>query len=129
MAVEKLKLNNGYEMPIYGLGTMFVSSQNDNINQKYMKLTIYFKAREDIGIQAIKDAIDIGYRHFDTAHLYGNEKQVGDGIRAKIAEGVIKREDVFVVTKVSKSSHTKKSLSDRTLFKYFIYSLAVEYLS
>lgn len=48
----------------------------------------------------MKDAIDLGYRHFDTAHLYGNEKQVGDGINAKIAEGAVKREDVFVVTKV-----------------------------
>lgn len=52
----------------------------------------------------MKDAIDLGYRHFDTAHLYGNEKQVGDGIRAKIAEGAIKREDVFIVTKVTSLS-------------------------
>lgn len=44
--------------------------------------------------------LHMGYRYFDTAHLYGNEKQVGDGIRAKIVEGVVKREDVFVVTKV-----------------------------
>lgn len=85
MTVEKLKLNNGYEMPAFGLGTMF--------------------AREDVGVQTIKDAIGIGYRHFDTAHLYGNEKQVGDGIRAKIAEGVIKREDVFVVTKLWNTYH------------------------
>lgn len=48
----------------------------------------------------MKYAIDAGYRHIDTAYLYGNEKEVGDGIRAKIAEGVIKREDIFVVTKV-----------------------------
>lgn len=49
----------------------------------------------------MKDGIDLGYRHFDTAHIYVNEKQVGDGIRAKIAEGIVKREDIFVVTKVS----------------------------
>lgn len=51
--------------------------------------------------QAVKDAIDIGYRHIDTAFIYGTEKSVGNAIRAKIAEGVIKREDMFITTKVS----------------------------
>jgi diketogulonate reductase-like aldo/keto reductase len=50
--------------------------------------------------QVVKEAIDAGYRHFDTALFYQNEKEVGAGIRAKIAEGVIRREDVFVTTKV-----------------------------
>lgn len=48
----------------------------------------------------MKDAIDIGYRHIDTAYIYQNEVEVGRSIRAKIAEGVIKREDIFVTTKV-----------------------------
>lgn len=45
-------------------------------------------------------AIDIGYRHIDSAHLYRNEVQVGNAVRAKIADGTVKREDIFVTTKV-----------------------------
>jgi len=85
MVIPTIKLNNGYEMPILGLGTML--------------------AKEDIRVLAVKHAIDLGYRHFDTAHLYWNEKQVGDGIRAKIAEGVVRREDIFVVTKLWNTYH------------------------
>ena len=51
--------------------------------------------------EAVKYAIDIGYRHIDTAFYYGNEKEVGNAIRDKIKDGTIKREDVFVTTKVS----------------------------
>ena len=47
-------------------------------------------------MQAVKDAIAAGYRHIDTAQLYGNEKSVGTGIR----ESGIPREELFVTTKL-----------------------------
>lgn len=49
---------------------------------------------------AIKMAIDAGYRHIDTAWAYGNEAAIGKAVRAKIAQGTIKRSDIFIVTKV-----------------------------
>lgn len=48
----------------------------------------------------IKKSIEIGYRHFDTAFLYNNELEVGEGIRAKIADGTVTRSDIFISTKV-----------------------------
>jgi len=45
-------------------------------------------------------AIDIGYRHFDTAFIYGTEDEVGEAINMKISQKVITRDNVFVTTKV-----------------------------
>lgn len=50
--------------------------------------------------EAIKSAIDIGYRHFDCAAYYNNEKSVGKAIAEKMSEGVIKREDIYITSKV-----------------------------
>ncbi|XP_015042817.2 1,5-anhydro-D-fructose reductase isoform X1 [Drosophila pseudoobscura] len=80
-----VKLNNGYEMPILGLGT--------------------YESIDGDGTAAIKHAIDIGYRHIDTAYFYQNEVEVGRAIRDRIAEGVVKREDIFLVTKLWNVHH------------------------
>ena len=73
---KTVKLNNGYEMPIYGLGT--------------------YSLHDDECKQSVKTALSNGVRLIDTAHAYGNEKEVGEAIR----ESGIPREEIFVITKI-----------------------------
>ncbi|SSD58968.1 probable NADPH-dependent aldose reductase GRE3 [Saccharomycodes ludwigii] len=78
-------LNNGLKMPVVGLGC--------------------WKIPNAVCEQQVYEAIKIGYRLFDGAQDYGNEKEVGKGIKRAIKEGIVKREDLFIVSKLWNSYH------------------------
>ena len=50
--------------------------------------------------QAVEEALRAGYRHIDCAHIYGNEAEVGQAFEKCFTEGVCKREDIFVTSKL-----------------------------
>ncbi|KAF4766884.1 hypothetical protein HAV15_010793 [Penicillium sp. str.  len=83
----RLKLNTGAEIPALGLGTW--QSQPGEVER------------------AVFHAIKVGYRHIDAALCYGNENEVGKGIKQAIDAGIVKREDLFVTTKLWCSYHAR----------------------
>ena len=56
---------------------------------------------------AVKHALEVGYRHIDTAAIYNNEVEIGEALKEVFAEGKIKREDVFITSKLWNDSHHK----------------------
>ena len=79
--MEYLTLNNGVPMPLIGFGTFMLGGETCT--------------------EAVTEAIESGYRMIDTAEAYGNEKEVGEGIR----QSGIDRRELFLVTKVNFKSY------------------------
>ena len=74
--MDTISLNNGVEMPVLGLGV--------------------FQTPPDVTREAVRAALDCGYRHIDTAAAYANERQVGEAMRSSAVD----RSEVFLETKV-----------------------------
>ena len=80
-----VKLNNGIEIPIVGLGT--------------------FRSKSEDVYQAVLDALEAGYRHIDTAMIYGNEEAIGKAIK----DSKIPRKELFITTKLWNSDQGYES--------------------
>lgn len=66
-----------------------------------LQIHILLQGEPGAVFEAVKYAIDIGYRHVDAARVYGNEGEVGDAIQAKLDDGTIKnKKEIFITTKV-----------------------------
>ncbi|KAL6877024.1 NAD(P)H-dependent D-xylose reductase xyl1 [Trichoderma novae-zelandiae] len=85
MASPTIKLNSGYEMPQVGFGL--------------------WKVDNAVCADTVYNAIKAGYRLFDGACDYGNEKECGEGVARAIKDGLVKREDLFIVSKLWQTFH------------------------
>jgi 2,5-diketo-D-gluconate reductase A len=87
---ESVELASGTEMPLLGLGT--------------------WQARGRDALEAVRSALALGYRHIDTATMYGNEEQVGRAV----AESGVPREEIFVTTKLppSRAGHERTTIGE-----------------
>lgn len=83
--MKTLKFDNGDTMHAIGLGT--------------------WKATGNDVKKAVKEALYAGYRHIDTAAVYGNEEEIGEALSEVFAEGNIMREDVFITSKLWNDAH------------------------
>lgn len=94
MFSETKKLSNGVEIPVLALGTWCLD--------------------DDKTADAVREAVELGYRHIDTAQAYGNERGVGEGVRTS----GVPREEIFVTSKVAAEykSYSEAAVSiDKTL--------------
>jgi alcohol dehydrogenase (NADP+) len=104
--LTRLPLNNGSgNMPALGFGTLIPDAA--------------------VTISATRDALEAGFRHFDCAERYRNEREVGEALQAGLAAGGIAREEIFVTTKLWNSNHRPERVEpafaaslDRLRLKY-----------
>ncbi|RAL09705.1 aldo/keto reductase [Aspergillus homomorphus CBS 101889] len=109
MTSPTVKLNSGHEMPLVGFGL--------------------WKVNNDTCADQVYHAIKEGYRLFDGACDYGNETEAGQGVARAIADGLVKREDLFIVSKLWNSFHdpervepiARKQLADWGLDYFDLY--------
>ena len=101
-----IKFRNGDEMPAIGLGT--------------------WKSEKGKVGNAIEIALNNGYRHIDCAATYGNEKEVGEAFKKIFSEGKVKREDVWITSKLWNDSHKKEDVIPA--LKQSLSDLQLEYL-
>ncbi|MGY1694049.1 MULTISPECIES: aldo/keto reductase [unclassified Geodermatophilus] len=81
--VPTIRLNNGVEIPQLGFGVFQIEPENT--------------------VEAVRNALEVGYRHIDTAEMYGNEKEVGQAVR----ESGLDRSEVFVTSKLNNGFHRR----------------------
>jgi len=86
---ESFTLSNGVEIPKLGLGTWLIA--------------------DDEAPRVVRDAVEIGYRHIDTAQAYANERGVGEGVR----DSGVPRDRIFVTTKLAAECKSYADARDR----------------
>lgn len=104
--MKTVKLNDEYEMPVIGLGT--------------------WKSKPGEVYQAIRWAIKVGYQHIDCAPIYGNEAEIGQAIHDAINEGDIRREKLFITSKLWNDKHAPEDV--RPALEKTLKDLQLEYL-
>jgi 2,5-diketo-D-gluconate reductase A len=101
-AVPQITLNNGQSIPQLGFGVFQIEPKDT--------------------VEAVSTALQAGYRHIDTAEMYGNEKEVGEAI----AKSGLARADVFVTSKLANGAHLPDDA--RRAFDASLEALGFDYL-
>ncbi len=91
--VPKRKLASGAEIPAVGLGTF----GSDHVSAETVA-------------EAVRGAIHVGYRHIDCAAVYGNEAQIGQVLKEVFDSGVVKREELWITSKLWNDKHDPKDV-------------------